>query len=285
MLVATAAIAIFFSANAALAQSGGGGGSPATLERLGCGPGHVPRVNAAGEWECSVDLTDAEAAAAAAQSTADDAVIDTGAAQSTADGAETDAAAAQSTADGAASAAAAAQSTATDADNRVGVLEGQDLDNRLTILEGGVVSVLVDCATDTIADALAAGATDITVRGLCDENLDIRVSNVAITGENLNAGAPVDGIATVVGPSYGLRVRGAQNVSLIDLKVTGGRNGVEISRGGAAFIDNGEIAPASTAFNRLGVFVGDGGFVHLFESNIIEGGILEHIRFRRNILH
>ena len=295
MLVATAASAIFFSANAAFAQSGGGGGSPATLERLGCELGHVPRVNAAGEWECSVDLTAAEAAAAAAQSTADGAVLDAAAAQSTATtalgnaataqstaiSAASAAAAAQSAADSAAGAAGAAQSIADEAINRVGILEGQNLGGRVSVLEAGIPPVpvpepvLVVCPGDSINAALAAGAKDITVRGLCDEHVDIRTSNVTITGENLVGGAPVDGIDTDFGPgigTFGILVSGAQNVNLIDLKITGGRNGATIQRNAAVLIRNAEIEPFDTS--GLGVFVGDQSFLDLRHSDVTDGGML-----------
>lgn len=382
--ISAAAISIGFSANTAHAQDGPEGFT--TLSGLGCGSGHVARVNAAGAWECSPDLTDTEAAAAAAQATADNAaaaavaaqsaadsaaadataalstanvaaataaaaqsVADSAsadaaaalstadaaaaavaAAQSAADSAAVDAAAAQSTADAAAAAAAAAQSaadsaiadaavalltandaaaaaaaaqsvadsasadaasaqltadnalaaagaaqlTATDASDRVGVLEGQNLDGRLSVLEAGSDPVLVDCNIpgETITAAIADGATDITVRGLCNENLNIRTSNVTIRGETLVGGDPVDGIDTGVGPGYGIRVRGAQNVSLIDLKITGGRNAVNLDRGAVGFINNSELAPAITS--GLGVFVGDQSYVALLDSNVTDGGIL-----------
>jgi hypothetical protein len=343
LLIIAAAISIGgFSTHTASAQDGPSGFT--TLSGLGCGAGHVARVNDAGVWECSIDLTTVEGAAAAAQTTADGAATDATAAQSTADGAVIDAAnaqstattavgaaaaaqstadgaataagtaqstangaaidaaaaaaaaataqsaadaaasaasAAQSTADGAAGAASAAQSTANEASARIGVLEGQDLNNRISVLESaapgpGGDPFLVDCATDTIGAALAAGATNIIVSGLCDENLNITTSNVTITGENLDGGNPDDGIDTGTGPGYGIRVSGAQNVNLIDLKIIGGRNGLNVSSGAAAFVTNSEIEPATNniAGNRLGVFVGDQAFFRLNESVVIDGGIL-----------
>lgn len=167
-----AAISITIIPNIALAQgqsSPGGGGPATTLSSLGCGPAEIARVNGADEWECSADLTANEAAAAAAQTTADGAVNAAAAAQVTADGAQATAntavsaaAAAQSTAnsaqsraDGAVGDAAAAQSAAdgaqvtadgalaigSDALSRVETLEGQDVEARIGSLEQAVFPV------------------------------------------------------------------------------------------------------------------------------------------------
>ncbi|MFC1688212.1 hypothetical protein ACFL07_00955 [Pseudomonadota bacterium] len=102
-----AAVFIMLSNSEVFAQGkppgggGGGGGDKVQLSDLGCGPDEVARVNAADEWECSADLTAAEAAVINAQNTADTAITNAATAQSTANSAASGAAAAQSTADGA----------------------------------------------------------------------------------------------------------------------------------------------------------------------------------------
>ena len=137
--VIVAALMAVSLAGAALANHPGHGGGKTNLSDLGCGLDEIARVNAADEWECNADLTANEAAAIAAQSTADQAVSDAADAQADADTAQT-------TADQAVGAAAAAQTTATAAGNdaadaqiTIGVLQTtlDELVTRIEALEEG----------------------------------------------------------------------------------------------------------------------------------------------------
>ncbi len=143
------------------------------------------------------------------------------------------------------------------------------------VFEGNALS-LVDCdAGETITKALANGLTNITVRGLCDEHVFVTASNVTIQGENLGpGGVPVDGINTDLGPGIGttaLFVNGAQGVNLVNLKVTGGRNGVVATRNAAVQVTNGDFAPFAGAGGRFGLVVTDNGFLNMTNSAVGAG--------------
>ena len=248
-----AAISIAVIPNTALAQGGpppgdgggGGGGAATTLSSLGCGPAEIARVNGAEEWDCSADLTANEAAAAAAQSTADTAVSNAATAQSTANTAVSNAATAQSTANTAVSNAATAQSTANtavsnaataqstantaasnaaDAQSRVGVLEGQNLDGRLSTVEGiaglferiiivrpiGLTASdngfeLLDAVTEAAAMTPAPSASDPILIFVEPGVYDIDPGTVSLPSHVSLRGAG-EGLTRIVGASSGSTV-------------------------------------------------------------------------------
>jgi hypothetical protein len=140
------------------------------------------------------------------------------------------------------------------------------------VFENNPQSLVICSEGETISQTLANGVTDIVVRGLCDEQVTVTDSNVTIRGENLGpVGEPVDGIQTVFSGST-ILVRGAQNVNLIDLKLTGGRNTVTSIFGGAAIINNGNIsAGGPVGGGRFGLFVGDNSWVQLTNTVVLGG--------------
>lgn len=137
---------------------------------------------------------------------------------------------------------------------------------------------LVDCTPagtvndDSITKVLANGVTDVTVRGLCDEHLAITTSNVTITGENLDGGGnPVDGIQTNFAGNA-IQIRGAQNATLNNLKITGGRNTISLFAGSTAWLNNTDLSAGGAAsIGRYGVFVGDNSWLNMRDSTVLGG--------------
>jgi hypothetical protein len=80
----------------------------------------------------------------------------------------------------------------------------------------------------TIKAALASGATKIGVSGTCTESLSITHDNVTLQG-NLKSGAVVVG---------DIVIRGARNVTINNLTVTGAEYGIEVIFGSTATISN-----------------------------------------------
>ena len=103
-----------------------------------------------------------------------------------------------------------------DADSR---LQSQ-IDQLRSSIGGGGGSVTVDCSTGgSVSAALAAGASQITVRGTCTESVEVNRDGVTLLGEQG---------ATIRGPDLDvntINVTG-NRVTIDGLTVTGGRNGI-----------------------------------------------------------
>ncbi|NKB49739.1 MAG: hypothetical protein GKS02_10320 [Alphaproteobacteria bacterium] len=131
---------------------------------------------------------------------------------------------------------------------------------------------LVDCTAmppDTVARAISNGVTNVIIRGTCNESVDVQASNITIRGET-TGGAPQDGLdATGLNSGWGLRVRGEQDVILVDLKITGGRNGLTVFAGGTVFATN--IDVIGDAGGDRGVIVADNSFLNLRDSVVGAG--------------
>src|SRR5581483_754839 len=97
----------------------------------------------------------------------------------------------------------------------------QDQIDQLRASIGGAGgSATVDCSTGgSVSQALAAGATQVTVRGTCTESLSINRDDVTLVGE---PGATISGPDPDVNT---INVR-ANRVTIDGLTVTGGRNGI-----------------------------------------------------------
>jgi Right handed beta helix region len=81
-------------------------------------------------------------------------------------------------------------------------------------------SAIVDCTSGgSVSEALASGATQITVRGTCNESVDVTRDDATLLGE---PGATVHGPDATVNT---ITVR-ANRVTIDGLTVTGGRNGI-----------------------------------------------------------
>ena len=127
------------------------------------------------------------------------------------------------------------------------------LEDRVAALEaligGGVSAVLVDCVTDTIADALdlAAAGTPITitVQGLCEEDVFIDKDDVTLKGAT---GPATD---EIVG---GITIDGAQRVTVQDLTIRDGTTTPDPSFPVGVFLTD----LASATLQNLDVF-GHGG--------------------------
>jgi len=134
---------------------------------------------------------------------------------------------------------------------------------------------LVDCTPagtvndDSITKVLANGVMDITVRGLCDERFDIKTSNVTIRGES-----PGDGIAYTADSQTAVTIRGAQEVSLIGMTISGPRRAVNVFAGGAAFINNSNFSSNTVGFASS--FVGDNSFANITNTTIEGLLVLRH---------
>jgi hypothetical protein len=103
-----------------------------------------------------------------------------------------------------------------DADSR---LQSQ-IDQLRSSIGGGGGSATVDCSSGgSVSQALAAGATQITVRGICTESIEVNRDDVTLLGE---PGATIRGPDPTVNT---INVR-ANRVTIDGLTVTGGRNGI-----------------------------------------------------------
>lgn len=107
------------------------------------------------------------------------------------------------------------------------------------LLPSVVGAQAVDCdlgeSLQAAIDAAATGAT-ITVSGTCNENVTIREEKNRLTLDG-------QGIATINGPvatNHTIFVRGRE-ITIRGFTITGGRNGVQLIRGGTASIDTNTI--------------------------------------------
>jgi parallel beta-helix repeat protein len=108
--------------------------------------------------------------------------------------------------------------------------------------EGRTATVTVDCTAATLQAAVnkAASGTVINVTGTCNENVSVSQSKNLIT---INGG----GTAIINGVDAGkpaLNIRG-RGVVIKKLNITGGYDGISVTRGGTATIDTNTIENAA----------------------------------------
>lgn len=126
-------------------------------------------------------------------------------------------------------------------------------------------SAIVDCSSGgLVSQALASGAAHITVRGTCNESLDVTRDDVTLQGE---PGATIHGPDSTVNT---IDVR-ANRVTIDGLTVTGGRNG--ITGLGAANLTVRNCTAQSTGRTGISFLNGSSGTVDgcLVQSNARDG--------------
>lgn len=113
----------------------------------------------------------------------------------------------------------------------------------------------VDCdkehpgALQRAIDRARSGQT-VVVRGTCHENVSIPVGKDAITLEGVGD-ATIDGLDAATNT---IQVRGPRGVTIRGLTITGGRAGIDISRGASAVIDGNTIENTGRNGITLGSF-------------------------------
>src|SRR5262249_29917972 len=73
-----------------------------------------------------------------------------------------------------------------------------------------VIPTTVNCPVDSIQSAIDSGFDEITVNGICNENVFIRLDDITIQG---------GGSGTIEGQVW---IDGARRITIQDLKITGG---------------------------------------------------------------
>jgi hypothetical protein len=163
------------------------------------------------------------------------------------------------------------------------------------------VSADVNCSTggsvNTVIAAHATGRGLLTIRitGTCAENITINRSDVSLIGQ---AGATVQSSGTL----FGLVVSdGAHNVSIADLRFTGGQGAAAVSKDahavftnvvveqtnlGLVSADNGtiDITRSSIHNNNVGVYAARGG-VTLVSNSIVENNTTGVLAFKDGMIN
>ncbi len=178
--------------------------------------------------------------------------------------------------------AAAAQQSASDASSDVHGLEA-----RVTLLEelfgGGepppppIVVATVNCDppdSETIQGALDAGATELTVSGTCDEEINITQDGTTLTAGDTTPVDPTDGPSIICSscPYAIIQVVGATNVRItgFDINSDGGSAvvGIGIYNGAAVLVDDSLIHDVS----GRGVELGFSSYLRLRTSTVSDNG-------------
>ena len=113
-------------------------------------------------------------------------------------------------------------------------------------------TVLVDCATDSLQDAIdaaTAGIVTINVTGTCNENITIARSNIIIDADTEDDG--VSDATLVISSSPGISIFGASNIDISGLTVAGGAFQ-------ALALDDAQVSLTNTVISSTGI-AGDQG--------------------------
>lgn len=132
---------------------------------------------------------------------------------------------------------------------------------------------VIDCAAgQTVGDALAAGQTNIVVLGTCDEAVEITTSNVTIEGHADGGAIIQSGTATTCSLSDfpTILVRGAHNVTIKNLTLSGIRHGLGVTDAGGVVIENTDIT-GRTGVCGVGVFITNGSYARIIDSSATPG--------------
>jgi parallel beta-helix repeat protein len=122
------------------------------------------------------------------------------------------------------------------------------------------MATTVDCSVATIAGALDAGFDEITVRGICTEDVEVRRDDITIQGN------PIDGFDTIVGQVF---ITGAQRVTIQDLAISNSQaHGIAVVEGAAVTVARVTVDNVAGA----GIIAAGGGNLHTDRVTIKNSG-------------